>query len=524
MAMNFGKLDFAVAFNRQTAFPLDAKSYFESLELANAAAATAEEAGSSNTTYYYGQQIAVVESGVATLYVIQPDKTLKEVGGKIAINENVFVKDTEGKLDLLGFADAVAGAQLVKSVDGKVSWVKPDTTTVEGLQTAVAGLRTDVDNLSTAVGKAAQGETAATGLFKEVSDIKGSLTQQAATIEGKADKATTLAGYGIEDAFTKTETTAEITKAISQSGHAQFVKAEAVPTVEEAEANKLYLVYNEATQHYDIYAKVDNAVELLDDTTVDLTNYYRKDEVNTELAKKVDKVDGKGLSTEDFTTELKNKLVGIAQGAEVNVVKSVKDTDFVLSAEGQLQLKDTVATAVNAVANKVDKEEGKSLVSDTEIAKLLTVQENAEPNYVKSVDAQFEVNTEGQLSLKELAQDKIAGLPAALEGKVDKEPGKGLSTHDFTDEFVNKLNAINLENIQANVIEKITLNGVETQVVEKTIDIPLATTTQFGLVKGSNAENEVAVKADGIMSVNALNIQKLSQTEGEILVLDCGKA
>ena len=110
MAMNFGKLDFAVAFNRQTAFPLDAKSYFESLELANAAAATAEEAGSSNTTYYYGQQIAVVESGVATLYVIQPDKTLKEVGGKIAINENVFVKDTEGKLDLLGFADAVAGA------------------------------------------------------------------------------------------------------------------------------------------------------------------------------------------------------------------------------------------------------------------------------------------------------------------------------------------------------------------------------------------------------------------------------
>ena len=232
MAMNFGKLDFAVSFNRQTAFPLDAKSYFESLESANAAAATAQEAGSSDSSYYYGQQIAVVESGVATLYVIQPDKTLKEVGGKIAIDENVFVKDSEGKLDLLGFADAVAGAQLVKSVDGKVSWVKPDTTTVEGLQTAVAGLRTDVASLRADVGKAAQGETAATGLFKEVSDVKGSLAQQEATIEGKADKATTLAGYGIEDAFTKTETTAEIAKAISQSGHAQFVKVETVPSAE----------------------------------------------------------------------------------------------------------------------------------------------------------------------------------------------------------------------------------------------------------------------------------------------------
>ena len=77
MAMDFGKLDFAVSFNRLTAFPLDAKSYFESLESAQAAAATAEGAGSSNTTYYYGQQVAVVEGGVATLYVIQPDKTLK---------------------------------------------------------------------------------------------------------------------------------------------------------------------------------------------------------------------------------------------------------------------------------------------------------------------------------------------------------------------------------------------------------------------------------------------------------------
>lgn len=524
MAMDFGKLDFAVSFNRLTAFPLDAKSYFESLESAQAAAATAEGAGSSNTTYYYGQQVAVVEDEIATLYVIQPDKTLKEVGGKIAINENVFVKDTEGKLDLLGFADAVAGAQLVKSADGKLSWVKPDTTTVEGLSTAVEGLKTDVASLRADVGKAAQGETAATGLFKEVSDIKGSLAQQATDISGKADKATTLAGYGIEDAFTKTETTTEIAKAISQSGHAQFVKVDAIPSAEEAEANKLYLVYNETTQHYDIYAKVDNAVELLDDTTVDLTNYYKKDEVNTELAKKVDKVEGKGLSTEDFTTELKNKLDGIAEGAEVNVVKSVKDTDFVLSAEGQLQLKDTVATAVNAVANKVDKEEGKSLVSDTEIAKLLTVKQNAEPNYVKSVDTQFEVSAEGQLSLKELAQDKIIGLPTALEGKVDKVEGKGLSKNDFTDEFVKKLNDIKLENIQANVIEKITLNGVETQVVEKTVDIPLATTAQFGLVKGSDAENEVAIKEDGIMSVNALNIQKLSQTEGETLVLDCGKA
>ena len=72
MAMTFGTLDFAVAFNRQTAFPLDAKSYFESLVDAQAAAATAQAAGSSETVYYFGQTIAVVENNEATLYTIQP--------------------------------------------------------------------------------------------------------------------------------------------------------------------------------------------------------------------------------------------------------------------------------------------------------------------------------------------------------------------------------------------------------------------------------------------------------------------
>ena len=38
----------------------------------------------------------------------------------------------------------------------------------------------------------------------------------------------------------------------------------------------------------------------------------------TELDKKVDKVSGKGLSTNDYTTAEKNKLAGIAAGAEVN--------------------------------------------------------------------------------------------------------------------------------------------------------------------------------------------------------------
>lgn len=189
MAMNFGTLDFAVAFNRQTAFPLDAKSYFESLELATAAAASAQEAGSSETTYYYGQTIAVVADSKATLYVIQPDKTLKEVGGNIAINENVFVKDSDGTLDLLGFADAVGGAQLVKTEDGKISWVKPDTTTVEGLSTAIASLKTTVGDENSGLVKQVAENKAAIDTLNGDKNISGSVAYQIAQIVSDAPEA-----------------------------------------------------------------------------------------------------------------------------------------------------------------------------------------------------------------------------------------------------------------------------------------------------------------------------------------------
>lgn len=78
---DFGKLNFAVAFVPQTAFPLDGRTYFESLEAAQAAAAIAVPVGSSDGVYHYGMELFVVENGVSAGYRIQPDKTLTKVDG-----------------------------------------------------------------------------------------------------------------------------------------------------------------------------------------------------------------------------------------------------------------------------------------------------------------------------------------------------------------------------------------------------------------------------------------------------------
>lgn len=50
-------------------------------------------------------------------------------------------------------------------------------------------------------------------------------------------------------------------------------------------------------------------------TTVDLSGYVKTTTLTTELSKKVDKVAGKQLSTNDYTTAEKTKLSGIAEGA-----------------------------------------------------------------------------------------------------------------------------------------------------------------------------------------------------------------
>ena len=49
--------------------------------------------------------------------------------------------------------------------------------------------------------------------------------------------------------------------------------------------------------------------------------FARGDHIHPSDTKKVDKVDGKGLSTEDYTTAEKNKLAGIEAGANVSPTK-----------------------------------------------------------------------------------------------------------------------------------------------------------------------------------------------------------
>lgn len=74
--------------------------------------------------------------------------------------------------------------------------------------------------------------------------------------------------------------------------------------------------------------------------------------VQAQLNNKVNNVSGKGLSTEDYTTAEKNKLNGIASGAEVNAINST-DSNFSISNK-VLSLASQVTSKLSEIDNKAN--------------------------------------------------------------------------------------------------------------------------------------------------------------------------
>lgn len=117
----------------------------------------------------------------------------------------------------------------------------------------------------------------------------------------------------LSDYYTKTETDNAISEAIGNLGTLFRFKGR-VDTINDLPASDnqqgdVYLVGAESASEFAEYYWTGTFFDYMGKTTsVDLTDYYRKSDVDNLLDGKVNKVEGKGLSTEDFTTELKNRL------------------------------------------------------------------------------------------------------------------------------------------------------------------------------------------------------------------------
>ena len=540
MALNFGKGNRSVAFNPTSAFPLDARSYFESYELAAAAALTAEEAGSSSTQYYFGQSIAVVENGVASFYIIQPDGTLGEVGGKIEINENVFVFDSNEKLTLVNYADAETGAQLTKGADGKLIWVKPDTTTAEGQAAELSALKTRTENIETTIhGKAAVGEEGEEGYVPAVEGLTAKieknaqavLTEKARAEQAEADLQTAInainyvnpdqLAQAIKDFATTTYVDGEIDKIEAAIGELNHFKAEVVDSVDKVtETGILYLIKDETVtgvDKYNEYILIGDVATLIGDTTTDLSNYYNKTEINSTVASLEQAIEDEADAREALAERVGTlEAVDNATQAELNAYKeevtaALNAQKATIDTEIATAKAEAIADADGKLANKVDnktfetfktdntqaiataKQEAIDAAAQAEEAKGYAVATEVASNYTSKTDFNaFTAEVENKYA-------KAADVESSLEDKVTKVEGARL----ITDAEAEKLNGL----LDIKAVDNLTIAKTD----DGTIGVKYITANQV-----SDLETWIGEKAGTVtgLSENNLTDAMVAKLEG----------
>lgn len=438
-------VSFAKSFARLNGQPLDKSEIWYSLAEAQAYAAT--EAA------YVGQILAVIDTGnnKVVFYGVQDTLgTLKEVGST-PVGDELSVEIVDGVIQLKGFGTqyyayvpAVKNPETGEIIESSkyvltdgfkagleprvianedklvLAWYEPGTETVEDVAANIesvskivdgldqilngeGGLVDQVDELKTQVGTAAdEAGSGATGLYAEIERIDGELNNK----PNVAD------------------VTKQIAEAVAGADHLRREIVEALPEISKADPNVIYMVptgLQEDDNKYHEWILINNVFEPVGSWEVDLSDYAKTTDVETALDKKVDKIEGSRL----ITNEEIEKLSGIETGAQVNIINSVS-TDFTISEDKELQLntisQDKIIGLANILNTKVDKktstvsnDDGSTtevdwtLLSPDDKSKLDSIAEGAEPNYIKAIEEEFTV-TNGTLGINQIPISKITDL------------------------------------------------------------------------------------------------------------------
>ena len=274
---------------------------------------------------------------------------------------------------------------------------------VEGLDARVDEVEAEVSNLGSALallgeelGDPATEEAEASGVYALIDQKANSedvYTKEEAD-EKFAVKGATLAEYGIEDAYTKTETEAFVNKAVLDADHLKRIIVDSVddinPNGEKAD-QFIYMVpvateEQEVDDKFDEYMVIDGKVEKVGSWKVDLSEYLTIESFNTTI--------------EDYYTksEITDLIADITGGESAADVKA--------------QLTEYISSNDAVIENITDK--------------LNTVEEGAEVNVINEVSPEFKIvtdeenNIDRRLELVSIDVTKISNLDSLLNTKADK--------------------------------------------------------------------------------------------------------
>lgn len=504
---NPSKLDWAMSFQRTGTFPLDRSSMFASLtDAQNYAKGDGSDSRALGGTSYVGQVISVYENDVVTVYKINADRSLGEVGKATNGDEKSIHLTDEGILALMGFDTAIENQQLrVKVVGGEkqLEWFSPDTSTVEGLQAAVGALQTTVGN-------------AESGLVKTVNEHGERLT----TIEAKL---TSVLHYKGSCAWTDLPASAEVGDVWNISSlpaeGATDVRGNAVHVGD----NVIYIVDGE-TKGWDVSTGL-----------IDLTGYYNKTETEglistakTELEGKIQEVADNATKVEKSDTNGNIKV----DSAEVQVYRlPTADTTTIGGVKGSAaDTADKLVVAADGTAG-IDKYSASKIEG--------VVAEASKVSHTLTVGSK---SFDGSANITILAED--VPLPATVVHNTNygtDSVGGVVKSSELTDYIkigsdglmmVNKVSASKIEGVvgEASKVTNALTIGTKTfdgsasvNITAEDLPIPtnvvrftdIATADKAGVVKSSTSKDQIAVGNDGVMSINTISGSKVDGAVAE---------
>lgn len=503
----------------------------------------------------------------------------KKVGGVWGTTEETpkassYVKTT-------GFIDGLQPKVVLKegtANEYELAWYEPSTETIEGVSSKVAAVDSKVNTIAdVAASNKEQIDGVKNDLFGEggtkADPKEGSLGKDLADViaaVGGADSGLTksLADLTTEvgkkanavDVYTKTQTDTKIGEAVAAQGH---MKAQVVEgTAQMTENNVLYLVKDATVtgdDKYNEYILIDGTPTLIGSTSTDLTGYAKTADqkaITDALSGRIDTLEAidhnaYALKTEtvaktdydtkigEIETELGKKLVAadLADYAKTVDVNSTIDTK-ISTAIGTKPTRGEDGNYTGATGIYTDiyiKDEVTKLIADAtggqsaaDVLASLNSYKTTNDARVKAVEDQ----------LPTFAKADLVYTKEDIDGKITtiNDTVGGIDTRLETTET--KLGTIE-DHAQENVIEKIIYGTQELTPVGKTItitpkELAVATADVLGGVKSvvrTNdegaviaAQNTIEVAATGVMTVNSLNVNRLVQDAGDVLILNGGNA
>ena len=409
-ALNKGaKWDVGVSINRTNPLPLDVNSVFDTKDNLDAYVAGAFA--------YPGQIVALVEESATTIYYIDQAKTLQEVG-KLPVGDGKSVTVAEdGTISLLGVAAAETGAQLVKKADGSISWIKPDTTTVEGLTTAVESLGNRATALEDKVGDDSK------GLVKEVAD----LTTDVSGV--KSDLA--------DNYYNKEAVDGLVSGAFHFRGNAKELNAEGnlIGTDDKVITGKAGDVYQIGDKEYAYNGEA--WIEL--GFTLDLTAYATTASVTTAVNEAKTELEGKIATAKSEAITSANRYTDTAI-SDIGIGDYAKTTEVTSAIEGaKTELTEAIATAkseaITTAGNNADTKIATKVgeIGDITVKAYVDGKETTLNSSIKAVDDK--VAALGTLASKsEVTETDLAtALATKINGKADK--ADSLAGYGITDAY-----------------------------------------------------------------------------------------